>query len=300
MTMEVERKLNAIWNALRTEALDRLSGLSTLTGIVALQANSGFSSLTDGFDAIVIAVFEEQSPQSSISHYIKDGYRIQERRYAASFLESQIHNKDHGNIIYWIVQGEIWMDRQGYLEDLRNQLTALPDPVIEFKLFTEFSSFLRRYLQSKEYLQAGHILDAYSNVMEALHHWARIVLIEDGIHPDVTVWQQVRQVNAGVYKLYEELTTSGETLKQRIELVQLACDFSLMSKLEACCGPLLRVLADSEEPQGIADLACHELLHDFAPELPLLLNKLVSKLLIREVAVAVEDDLSFMEVKYTK
>lgn len=292
--------MNAIWNALRTEALARLSEKTDITGLIAIPANPDFFSLTDDFDGIIIAVFHGDSSASSIFHYIKDGLRIQERWLTATELEKRLKHREHRNIIHWIVQGEIWMDRQGYVEGLRHQLTNFPDPAREYKLFAEFASFLRTYLQSKEYLQAGHVLDAYSNAMEALHHWARIALIEEGILPEVTVWQQVRQVNAGVYKLYEELTASGETLKQRVELVLLACEFSVVSKMESCCGPVLRHLSESEKPLGIADLIHEEDLSDYAPQLPLLLNKLAKKSIIREVAVDVEGDLSFMEVKYTK
>lgn len=278
----------------------RLSELAGLTGIVAFPANPAFFTQTDGFDGIVIAVFEAGSTETSILHYIKDGMRIQERRYAVDALEKQAYCGEHRNIIHWIVQGEIWVDRRGYLEGLQKHLADFPDPDRERRLFAEFASFLRTYLQSKEYLQAGHVLDAYSNILEALHHWARIILIEEGVYPEVTVWQQVRTINAGVYKLYEELTTSCETLTQRVELVLLACEFSVMSKMESCCGPVLRHLAESAEPLGIGELINREDFRDFAPQLPILLSKLARKMLIREVAVPAEGDLSLMEVKYTK
>lgn len=113
---------------------------------------------------------------------------------------------------------------------MRHRILEFPADLREHKLLVEFSLFLRKYLQSKEYILDEHLLDAYNNILEALHHWARIVIIEDGYHPEITVWRQIRAINPGVYKLYEELTMSKETLKQRVQLVLLACEFSVMSK----------------------------------------------------------------------
>src|SRR5690606_23208325 len=133
-------------------------------------------------------------------------------------IENWILTGENRNIIQWILYGEIIWDKDGYLQGIRNQLTEFPKLFREKKLFREFSLFLRRYLQAKEYSTSGHYLDAYSNVLEALHHWARIAIIEKGFQPEVMVWNQVHDINVGIYKLYEELILSDESLDKRVNL----------------------------------------------------------------------------------
>jgi hypothetical protein len=148
-------------------------------------------------------------------------------------------------------------------------------------------------------LAEGHYLDAYSNILEALHHWARIVIIEEDNHPELTVWRQVRSINPGVYKLYEELTLSSETIRQRVELVILACDFSVMSKMKNCCKLLLRILEGRKTPWRIDEIQSHIDLQHLCINVSLLLNKLVNKSLVREVAITMDDSFSDIELRYT-
>jgi hypothetical protein len=96
------------------------------------------------------------------------------------------------------------------------------------------------------------------------------------------------------------LTTSKETVAQRVELILLACDFSVMSKMEKCSQVLLRLLESRSEPWSYEELAQHADMAQSKPELGLLLNKLVKKLLIREVAVAKDSTMDWMELSYTR
>ncbi|KMR35055.1 hypothetical protein EY05_14905, partial [Staphylococcus aureus] len=68
-------------------------------------------------------------------------------------------------------------------------------------------------------------LDAYNHVVHALHHLARLAIIENGFHPEITVWNQVKQIEPEIFKLYEELLTSEESIEKRLELLFLASDF---------------------------------------------------------------------------
>lgn len=257
------------------------------------------SQLTDGFDLLVLVITEHKEPINYISHYIKDPYRIQERWIHKKGIEAWILNGENRNIIQWLLQGEILLDKDNDLEKLRHRLLEFPVDLREKKLFMEFSYFLRKYIQSKEYSKAGHDLDAHSSILEALLHWARIVIIENGFHPEVTVWNQLRKIDPGVYKLYDELTHSNETLQQRVQLVQLACEFSVMSRMKECCQVLIRVLESRSEPWSASELKEHPELSDLHVELALILKKLVGKSLIKEVAVPLDDSLSLLELRYT-
>src|SRR5690554_5828515 len=167
--------------------------------VTAVKTDHPFSPLIDGFDLLILVVSENKQPTNYISHYIKENYRIQERWIHREGLEAWILNGENRSIIQWLLQGEILLDKETYLESVRHRLLEFPEVLREKKLFIEFSWFLRRYLQTKEYIRQGQILDGYSNVLEALHHWARIVIIENGIHPEVMVWNQVRRINPGIY-----------------------------------------------------------------------------------------------------
>ncbi len=269
--------------------------------VAVIENPNSDSPLIDGYDLLFFIITSEplQDEMGSTSHYIKDAYRIQERRIDSSGIQSWILNGDNRNIIQWILQGEILLDAQTYLEGLRHRLLEFPQPLRDEKLLTEFSHFLKRYLQTKQYLQAGHYLDAYSNVLEALHHWARIAIIEHGVHPEITVWEQVRRINPGVYKLYEELTQSTETVEQRVQLVLLACDFSVMSKMQHCCKQIIEVLKSREQPWSVEELKTHEVFKHLNLEMSLILKKMVKRSLIKEVAEAEHSDLNIIQLKYT-
>ncbi|MFD0693994.1 nucleotidyltransferase-like protein [Paenibacillus sp. GCM10027628] len=272
---------------------------SRIISVMAVENPRQLPALTDGFDTLLLIITNDLSLNNHATNYIRDDSRIQERWVDPTSLEQWIRHGINRNIIHWLLKGEILLDHNTYLEGLRHRMLEFPVDLREHKLLVEFSLFLRKYSQSKEYILDEHLLDAYNNVLEALHHWARIVIIEDGYHPEITVWRQIRAINPGVYKLYEELTTSKETLKQRVQLVLLACEFSVMSKMERCCEALIRILADNDHPLSTDELQRHPLLEEVKVDLPLLLNKLVKKGLIKEIAVPVDEEFTELELQYS-
>jgi hypothetical protein len=270
-----------------------------IISVMAVDNPKQLPSLTDGFDTLLLIVTNDLSLNNHTTNYIRDDSRIQERWVDPSSIEQWIRHGVNRNILHWLLKGEILLDQNTYLEGLRHRILEFPGDLREHKLLVEFSHFLRKYLQSKEYILDEHLLDAYNNILEALHHWARIVIIEDGYHPEITVWRQIRAINPGVYKLYEELTMSKETLKQRVQLVLLACEFSVMSKMERCCEAFIQILRENEQPLSTDELQQHSQLVELRAELPLLLNKLVKKGLIKEVAVIIDEENSEIELRFT-
>ncbi|OAS20218.1 nucleotidyltransferase-like protein [Paenibacillus oryzisoli] len=270
-----------------------------IISVMAVDNPKQLPSLTDGFDTLLLIVTNDLRLNNHTTNYIRDDSRIQERWTDPTSIEQWIRHGVNRNILHWLLKGEILLDQNTYLEGLRHRILEFPGDLREHKLLIEFSHFLRKYLQSKEYILDDHILDAYNNILEALHHWARIVIVEDGYHPEITVWRQIRAINPGVYKLYEELTMSKETLKQRVQLVLLACEFSVMSKMEHCCEAFIQILRDNEQPLSSDELQQHSQLVEIKSELPLLLNKLVKKGLIKEVAVIIDEETSEIELRYT-
>jgi hypothetical protein len=191
------------------------------------------------------------------------------------------------------------MDRDGFLNNLRERLLNWSPLIREQKLLSEFSRFVRAYLQAKQDIQDGQVLDAYSNVLSCLHYWAHIALVEEGMHPELTVWEQMRRVNPGIYKLFEELTTSSESLEKRVQLVLLACEFSILHKMESSCSLLIRLIESREEAWTPAELSQHPDLAGLSIEMSVLLYKLVSRGCIREIAKpSASSGKGVMELKY--
>ncbi|GAB2670878.1 nucleotidyltransferase-like protein [Paenibacillus thermoaerophilus] len=284
--------------AIMEEYRQQLRNRPDVVGLLAVTNQESYSPVIDGFDLLLFVVSDSDGQIPSILHYSKDGYRIQERWSTLAEIRSWLEGAPHRDIVQWLLQGEILEDRDGCLRQLRERLGNFGDEMRERRLFYEFASFLKSYLQAKQYIQQGHYLDAYSNVLDALHHWARIAIVEMGSHPELTVWRQLRQINPGVYKLYEELTHSSESLEQRLRLVLLACEFSVMSKMERCCALLLRLLKSRETPWRADELRRHPELAGVDIDLNLVLGKLERKGLIREVAVARDEWLTALEIQY--
>ena len=254
--------------------------------------------LLDGFDALVIVAATEPTVRFT-HHYSKDGWRIQERWFGRQTLESLLDSDVLPEVKMWLSSGEILTDKQGWLQTMREKMRAAESEGRELKMFREFCLFLRHFTLSKIELENGELLDAHSDILTAVHHWARLSIIESGAWPEMSVWKQVRKINAGIFKLYEELSSNAETLEQRVRLAHLACDFSVTSKLKAYCRPLMRILSSREEPWSAAELEDVPELAPMRGELHLVLKKLAKRSLIREVLVAGDPALEMLELKYT-
>ncbi|GLX66406.1 nucleotidyltransferase-like protein [Paenibacillus glycanilyticus] len=269
-----------------------------VVGLVAIENPYPFNPMIEGLDVLVLVV-RKSGANESTEHVCLNGKRIKVKTIDTDCLEQWIAGSGSGSKIQWMVQGEIWMERDNYLANIREQLMVFPDMVREQKRFAEFSGFLRTYLQAKQDLEDNHILDAHSHVMAALHHWAHIVLIEEGFHPELSVWRQIRRVHPGVYKLYEELTASPESLEQRVRLVMLASEFTVMNKMKSCCSLLLEVISSRQEPWTICELQNYPSIQELHIDLSLVVQNLVKRAYVREVAVMpINGDPDVLELKY--
>jgi hypothetical protein len=282
---------------LAQELNDFFANNSNVRSVIILENDSSFSPLTDGFDVLLLVLCYGFDAQRPLSHYIKQNKRIQERWVDAERLQKWVSAGENRRIIEWLLRGTIMFDRDGYMNGLRHNLLQFPQELSEQRLLIEFSAFLRTYLQSKEYLKAGHYMDAFSNILEALHHWARIAIIEQGIHPEVTVWEQLRTINVGVFKLYEELILSPDAMEKRIQLLILASDFFASTKLDICCSIIFRILRSRKEPWTVQELAMHSDVRGLPIDINMILHKLTKKSLVREITYASHE--FFGETRYT-
>ncbi|WP_027085646.1 nucleotidyltransferase-like protein [Cohnella panacarvi] len=255
-----------------------------LIGLLLVANPYSYQPMINGMDRIAVLILNEVEPVKEIEHILLDGDRVQVRRLTPMMFESLLLSRDNHNAVQMLAQGEILLDGERYLAELRGRLIEWSPMLRDQKLLCEFSKFARTYLQAKQDIKDGQVLDAYANILSSLHYWAHIALIEEGLHPELTVWEQLRRVNPGVYKLFEELTTSQETLEQRVQLVLLACEFSVLTKMESCCALLIRIIASRQEPWSPAELLQHPDLAELSIDISLLLQKLTMRGCILEIA----------------
>lgn len=255
-------------------------------GAVALNSTGGAphqSALLHDFDRIVMVLHENGEEHRLIDHILTGELRTQTLHVGLSMLERSLITGDNNERVTCLLEGEILWDPKGIVEKLRQELILFTQPLRERMLFIEFARFLHMYVKSKRYLQAGCYMDSYNCILMALYHWARLEVSEAGHYPTPAVWEQVQSLNNSVHKLYEELTVSGETMEQRIQLVQLACEFSLMSKMTECCGWMLNLLNERKEPWSVEEIIALPELRYVEAEIPFVLRKLASRGVIREI-----------------
>ncbi|WP_246042478.1 nucleotidyltransferase-like protein [Cohnella pontilimi] len=278
---------------------DWFAGEEGLVGLLLVSDPYAYQPQIHGMDRLIVVVREQVNPEEQTEHWLRDDVRIQVRRIEPAALERWVASGDRKGV-QWLVQGDVLSDPTGYLERLRRRLEEWPQLLREQKLLCEFSGFIGSYLSAKQDLKNGQVLDSYSQVLASLHYWARIVLVEEGMHPELTVWEQVHRVNPGIYKLYEELTVSQETLEKRVQLVILACEFAVMTKMRASCALLIRLLGSRHEPWTVAQLQQDPHLLGLPLDMSLLLRKLAKRGCIRELAKPVRGHgAAKLELRYT-
>ncbi|MBU5354604.1 hypothetical protein KQI74_20115 [Paenibacillus barcinonensis] len=266
-----------------------LSEQSEETGAVGAIAYSHpgerfHGSLIQDFDLLVLIVLNTDQSTSTVEHYRYGDLRYQLIYASWSELQITAVTGEHYNLMQCLIEGEIIWETDDQITQLREELSSFGNELREQKLFHEFTSFLRMYVEARRHMQQGHVVDAYYDALKALGNWARIVLIEQGMYPDHAVWTHIQQLDRALWKLYQELTVSSETLEQRVELILLACEFSVMSKMEECSELLLRVIRSRKEPWSIHELVHHPQLRFVREDLPLVLRKLVLRSIVKESA----------------
>jgi len=275
---------------IKRQLIDHYSVQLDVEGLVFLHNTERFPFHANDYMyfLLIISRNETVSNHAELLNFCSE--RIFVRTVHKSSMEYPLANHKRFNFIDWLLSGEIIYDAGEYLSKLKAHLIAFPDELREQRKLYEFSGYVSTLYQTKKNLAEGNVLDAYSQILLSIHHWAHIVLIEEGIHPELTVWKQLRRVHPGVYKLYEELIASPETIEQRVELVMLACEFSIMSKMREYCKYLITIMDEREEPWSISELQSHPKLKHLVDNLILVVQKLVQGHHLKEIGVLSEEE----------
>ncbi|MEK0317073.1 nucleotidyltransferase-like protein [Cohnella sp. 56] len=274
-----------------------------LIALLLVKNQEGSPTLIDGVDRLILALYDEQSIEGKAleEHWQWSDMTILVRRSTPARLDAWMTEDDHGQaLLQWMTLGEALLDRDGYLASTRSRLERWPALIRERRLLREYSRFLRTYLLAKRHLKDHLVMDAFTNILAALNHWAHIAIIEEIQQPQSNVWEQMRRVNPGIFKLYDELTSSRETMEQRVSLVILAVEFAVLTKMKSSATLLLRILQSRSEPWSLSELQQHPDLAGLQIELSALLRKLAHRGYATEVKKPIrKTGLHLMDLSYT-
>ncbi|SFC84607.1 Nucleotidyltransferase-like [Bacillus sp. OV322] len=258
---------------------ERASHSSTL-GILLIEKRANDISITDTFDYILFVIVNEAEDAVFLKHYTYRDKKAALHVVSESQLQDWLLLGTNRKVVDWIQNGKILFDRNEYLSSLKKEISEFPFYGRKIKMGMEFAKLIRRYMDGKVFFENGQYLDAYNHVVHSLHHLARLEVIDQGFHPEVTVWNQVKHIEPEIFKLYEELVNSEETLEKRLELLFLASEFLIYSRTNIGAQHLIEVMETKEEPWTIAQLINHQELAHYAVDLSVLLEYLIEKNII--------------------
>ncbi|CQR47199.1 hypothetical protein BN1058_01505 [Paraliobacillus sp. PM-2] len=271
-------------DVLRPIYQERASNAHTL-GVLIYEKKKRISPVTDNFDVILLIVVTEATDPWYVKHY-----QFGEKTAAMHIVEEKLLNhwidtSSYRRALEWIMDGKVLFDRNEYIAQLKEQLEDFPTEKRQLKLAMEFAKLTRNYSEAKDLFSSKHYFDAYSKVLSSLHSLGRLSIIEHGYHPEVIVWNQIKQINPGVHKLYLELIQSKETIEKRVELMLIAIDFSLWKHAKLSASHLLDVMRSSDEAWSFGELKVHPSIQLYELDLSTMIDYLVDKDLIEVVHV---------------
>ena len=208
---------------------ERASSSLTL-GILLIEKRAMSSNLTESFDYILLVITENDEPSLFMKHYTYKEMKAALVTVSIKQVREWLLLGSNRRFIEWMHQGKILFDRNENVARIKQEIEEFPFYGRKLKKGLEFAKLIHRYTDGRAFYDAGQYMDAYNYIVHSLHHLARLAIIESGFYPEVTVWEQVKHIEPQIYKLYEELITSEESLQKRLELLILAIEFLIYSK----------------------------------------------------------------------
>ena len=262
-------------NFVRTLYQERASQPSTL-GVLLIESTDQLLATTDTFDSILFIITTDDEKDLFIKHYSYDEKKVSLYMVNDKKLKEWIIAGSNRRLYDWLLQGKILFDRNDFMNQLIQDLKDFPFHERKLRIGLEFAKLIRRYTDGKRLYEQKHYFDAYNHVIHLLHHLARLSLIEKGFHPEVTVWNQVKNIKPEIYKVYEELINSNETLPKRLELLFLASEFFIHMRTDLGSSHLLEVMRKKTK-WSIQEIIEQEELKLYSIDIFVLLEYLVDK-----------------------
>lgn len=252
---------------------ERIEKAKTL-GIIQYDIKENESNITDTFDSILLIVVKKAKAPIVTKHYILGEQKVATHIVTEKMLRKWLQNGSNRKVISWVLFGEILFEREDYLQNLRLQMQTFPYNGRNVKTGIQFAKLIRRYLEGKEQYAKGNYLDAYIHVLSSVHHLGRLSVIDSGGYPEVSIWSQVKEIEPAIYKLYEELVLSEESLPKRLELLFLASEFFIHSRTEDGAAHIIEVMK-AQEYWEIQELHEHPELEFYSKDLEVFVEYLI-------------------------
>jgi hypothetical protein len=262
---------------------ERASQSNTL-GVLMIEKRQKSSHTTDTFDVILLIIVKEGEQPLLIKHYTYNDSKAAMHIVTEDQLKDWLLLGTNRKIFEWIQNAKILFDRNEYIENLKTELREFPFNGRKIKMGLEFAKLIRRYIDGKALFENKQYLDAYNYVVHSLHHLARLAVIENGLHPELTVWQQVKQIEPEIVKLYEELVNSEETIEKRLELLFLASEFMIHARTKVGGAHIIDVLS-RKEYWTFNEIQNEKELVPYSVDLAVLIEYLIEKGLIDVVSL---------------
>ena len=262
---------------------ERASQANTL-GVLVVEKKQNYKYLTDSFDVILLIIVKESEQPAFTKHYVFGDKTAALHIIDEKQLKEWMLLGSNRKIFEWLENSNVLFDRNEYIVNLKKELREFPFYGRKLKMGLEFAKLIRRYTDGRALFESNQLLDAYNNIVHSLHHLARLAVIENGLHPELTLWHQIKQIEPEVFKLYEELVNSEETLKERLELLFLASEFLIHARTPVGAAHLLDVLS-GKELWSFNDMMNDKELIPYSVDLGMLLEYLIEKHLVEVVRV---------------
>lgn len=268
---------------LRSIYQERASHPNTV-GVVMVEKRQKAIPATDTFDVILLIIVKENDEPVFVKHYSYNDKKAAMHIVTEKQIQDWLLIGNNKKIFEWIYNGKIVFDRNEQIANLKHEMREFPFFGRKIKMGIEFAKLIRRYMDGKAFFDNYHYLDAYNHVVHSLHHLARLAVIENGFHPEVTVWHQVKQIEPEIYKLYEELICSEETIEKRLELLFLASEFLIYKRTRIGTQHLLDVLQEKEY-WSFNEMMTHSELEAYSVDLGILVEYLIEKKILAVVNI---------------
>lgn len=266
-------------NLLRPIYQERASHPGTL-GVLVIEKTKPFHPLTDNFDVVLLIIVQDNEKPWFVKHYDFEGKKAAMHVVSEEQVNEWLISGSHRRLVAWLVNGKIIFDRNEYIAGVKERIRDFPYEERTRKIGVEFARLIRRYTEGKELFASRQYMDAYNFILHALHHLARLSVIEHGFHPEITVWNQVKHIEPEIFKLYTELLSGEDPLDKRLELLLLANDFSLSSKSKNATVHIRKVMNERSNAWTYQELMEEEQLKEYGIDLGTLLEYMIEKGLV--------------------
>ena len=270
---------------------ERASQPDTL-GVILINKREGAENMTDTFDAVLLIIVKESETPMYSKHYTYGDAKMVMHIVTEERLRKWIFIGSNRRLVDWLFHGKIMFDRNEFLFKLRSEMQEFPFFGRKLKTGIQFAQLIRRYQEGKELFDDEHYLDAYNHVVASLHHLGRLSIIDSGHYPEVTVWAQVKRNDPAIYKLYEELIMSHESLEKRLELLFLASEFLINARTNDGAQHLLETML-SQPSWTIQEMHDQSELSYYSTDLEVFVEYLIDRGLVLVDEVIAKNDAIF-------